>query len=118
MQLIYILFLISISPDGDFNAAYSTYPDQTQCESSLSRVALVFEENNVKTAYQGCVTSTQAFTPFQHGVPEDAPVFTTLNIIKGNALSVKFLENQEACKNTQKSIPSSWCAQTHQSFLR
>lgn len=98
------------------NSAYSHYPDGEECEGALAAVTSIFEASNVKSAYQGCVRTSQSFTPFEHNVPEDAPRFVTLNHLDEGKLEVSVHKDMKSCKDASAALPadSAWCAQTHQ----
>lgn len=116
MQLSHLLFLVTVGQGGELNAAYSHYPDQEECEGALLAVTSVFEASNVQSLFKGCVRTGQAFTPFEHHVPADAPRFVTLNHLANGRLEVRFERHMKSCEQAMADLPPEgvWCAHTHQ----
>lgn len=117
MQLTHLLFLVTLGQDGGMSAAYSAYPDKDECEGALAAVSSVFDAQKVKSAYRGCVMSPHQFSPFEHKVADDAPVYVTLNRLDNGKLQVSLQKDMAAC-TAAKSGEQSWCAQTFQTMLR
>ena len=47
MQLVYLLFLMTVGQGGELFAAYSPYKDKTGHEGALESVAAIFEANDI-----------------------------------------------------------------------
>lgn len=121
MQLSHLLFLVTIGQGGEMSAAYTNYPDADECQGALTAITSIFEARGVNTDYAGCLQSSHKFTPFEHGVPADAPRYITLNRLKEGKLAVSAAKDLQSCKqqtlNKTASDEQHWCAITTQSII-
>ena len=90
MQLVYLLFLMTVGQGGELFAAYSPYKDKTGREGALESVAAIFEANDITADYKGYVSTEHGSTPFEHTPPDNAPRFMTLNALDNDGSRVTF----------------------------
>lgn len=115
MQMIHLLFLVVVAPNGELSSAYSTYSDAVECEAALDGVATIFDAQGVKTAYRGCVLSKHSFSPFKHNVPKDAPRYVIQNQLVDGKLQVTLAEDLKACQSkVGADAKDTWCTTTTQ----
>lgn len=69
----FLMIVLTLMNGGGLSAAFSSTPDKSKCEMSAKMVGKILTKGGYKISQIGCYKSSQSFSPYEHGVPDDVP---------------------------------------------
>ncbi|MGE0611072.1 MAG: hypothetical protein AB7O70_01865, partial [Hyphomicrobiales bacterium] len=99
--------------------AFSPAPDEASCLEISKMVGGILRKSGYEIHHLGCHRSSQTFSPFEHGAPENAPRHTYLIEVSGQLVTVTLEKSLEACQQHLRDRPAAktsqtWCANSTQ----
>ena len=119
----FVMIVLTLMSNGQLSAAFSNAPAKADCQASAKMVGQILTKGGYKIEKIGCYRSSQSFSPYEHGVSDDAPRQTYLVSLDGEKAEIVEHQGLAGCRPALEAMPeeqraSARCATSTQTLVK